>query len=79
MRIIHRDIKPHNFLIGATDETKDKIYEAEEILAVEIDSSLTIDVEHPSHEDSNPEVWEDKLDQLFLLDGEINLLKLKMK
>ena len=57
-------------------ETKETIYESEEILAVEIDSSLTIDVEHPSHEDSNPEEWEGKLDQLFLLDGEANLLKL---
>ena len=57
-------------------ETKKQIYESEEILAVEIDSSLTIDVEHPSHEDSNPEEWEGKLDQLFLLDGEANLLKL---
>ena len=50
-------------------ETKEIIYDAEELLAVEIDSSLTIDVEHPSHEDSNPEKWEGKLDQLFLLDG----------
>ena len=25
-RVVHRDIKPHNYLIGATDETRDHIY-----------------------------------------------------
>lgn len=50
-----------------------------EILAFEMDSSITNDVESFYHDNSNLEEWQDKFDRIYLIDGRLNLFKFQIE
>ena len=50
-----------------------------EILAFEMDPLNTNDIESHYHDNDNFDEWEDKDDRIFLIDGRLNLFKLKIE
>ena len=50
-----------------------------EILALELDPLNTNDVESYYHDNDTADVWHDKFDRIYLIDGRLNLFKISLE